>query len=62
MRLRFWDKVILLAGAAAVLLVGTAVFIGCLRGDEDMSAEGAAAFLTAGRKTGSGAFLLLTLP
>ena len=38
MRLRFWDKVILLAGAAAVLLVGTAVFIGCLRGDEDMSA------------------------
>lgn len=38
MRLRFWDKVILLVGAAAVLLVGTAVFIGCLRGDEDMSA------------------------
>ncbi len=38
MKLRFWDKIILLVGAIAVLLVGLAVFIGGLRGDDDVSA------------------------
>ena len=38
MKLRFWDRIILLVGAIAVLLVGLAVFIGGLRGDDDMSA------------------------
>ena len=38
MKLRFWDKIILLVGAIAVLLVGLAVFIGGLRGDDDVAA------------------------
>ena len=38
MKLRFWDKIILLGGAVAVLLVGLALFIGGLRGSSGVSA------------------------
>jgi len=38
MKIRFWDRIILLIGAAIAFLVGAALFFGGLRRGEDMSA------------------------
>jgi len=62
MKIRFMDRIILMIGAAAVLLVGMALLIGGLRGEGNMSASHRALTILCGATSATFGGYLIVLP